>query len=150
MSEIGVDDHIKRTSNGVKICICATGPNLDSRVSPVFGRCPYFLIVDSETEESKAIPNSALQSGRGAGVAASQTVVSEKGEAVICGDFGPNAFSVLQMSGIKIYPGASGLTVREAVEKFNNGELKEMKVSSASGNLGPPGRGFGFRRRGRM
>ncbi|GAH72555.1 unnamed protein product [marine sediment metagenome] len=58
----------------MKVCICATGPNLDSQVSPVFGRCPYFLIVDSKTEEFKAIPNPALQAGRGAGVGASQIV----------------------------------------------------------------------------
>jgi len=62
----------------MKICVCASGPNLDSQVSPVFGRCPYFLIIDSKTEEFKAIPNPALQAGRGAGVAASQLVVSEK------------------------------------------------------------------------
>ena len=130
----------------MKICVCATGPNLDSQVSPVFGRCPYFLIVDSETEEFKAIPNPALQAGRGAGVAASQIAVSEKAEAVICGNFGPNAFSVLQMSGIKIYPGVFGLTIKQAIDKYNKGELKEMKVPTVPGHFGfgPPGRRRGF------
>lgn len=130
----------------MKICVCATGPDLNSQVSPVFGRCPYFLIVDSKTEEFKAIPNPALQAGRGAGVAASQLAASEKAVAVICGNFGPNAFSVLQMSGIKIYPGVFGLTVKEAIDKYNRGELKEIKVPSAPGRFG-----FGpdSRRRGR-
>jgi len=129
----------------MKVCICATGPNLDSQVSPVFGRCPYFLIVDSETEEFKAISNLAGQAGRGAGVAASQLAASEGAKAVICGNFGPNAFSVLQMSGIKIYPGVFGLTIKQALDKYNKGELKEIKVPTAPGHFGfgPPGRGRG-------
>lgn len=132
----------------MKICVCASGPNLDSQVSPVFGRCPYFLIIDSKTEEFKAISNPALQAGRGAGVAASQLVISEKAESVICGNFGPNAFSVLQMSGIKIYPEVFGLTIKQAIEKYNQGELKEMKVPSAPGRFGF-GPGPGRRRGGR-
>ena len=131
----------------MKICVCATGLDLNSQVSPVFGRCPYFLIVDSKTEEFKAIPNPALQTGRGAGVAAAQIAVSEKVGVVICGNFGPNAFSVLQMSGIKIYPGVFGLTVKQAIDKYNKGELKEIKAPSAPGRFGF-GPGPGRRKRG--
>ncbi len=126
----------------MKVCICATGPNLDSQVSPVFGRCPYFLIVDSKTEEFKAIPNLAGQVGRGAGVGAAQIAASEGAKAVICGNFGPNAFSVLQMSGIKIYPGVFNLSCKQALDKYNQGELKEIKVPTGPGLFGPPaGRG---------
>ena len=133
----------------MKICVCANTPDLDSQVSPVFGRCPYFLIVDKETEEFKAIPNAALQAGRGAGVAAAQVVVSEKAEVVICGNFGPNAFSVLQMSGIKIYPGVFGLTIKQVIDKYNKGELKEIKTPTAPGHFGLGPQRRRFRRRGR-
>lgn len=141
----------------MKICICATAPDLNSQISPVFGRCPYFLIIDKETEEFRVIPNTALQAGRGAGVAAAQVVALEKVSVVICGNFGPNAFSVLQMSGIKIYPGVFGLTIKEVIDKYNKGELKEIKAPTTSGHFGFPGRGgrgWGrgpnrFRRRGR-
>ncbi len=133
----------------MKICVCTNAPNLDSQVSSVFGRCPYFFFIDKETEKFKAIPNTALQAGRGAGVGAAQLVASEKAGVVICGNFGPNAFSVLQMSGIKIYPGISGLTVKQAVDKYNKGELKELKVPTAPGRFGFPGRGRGDGGRGR-
>jgi len=134
----------------MKICICATGPDLNSQISPIFGRCPYFLIIDSESKEFKAIPNQAVQSGKGAGVAASQLVVSEGAIIVICGNFGPNAFSVLQMSGIKIYPGVFDLTVKETLDKYNKGELKEEKMPTAPGHFGlGQGRGFDRGRRGR-
>ena len=130
----------------MKICICATGPNLDSQVSPIFGRCPYFLIIETDSKEFRALPNSALQASGGAGVAASQLIVSEGAKVVICGNFGPNAFSVLGLSGIKIYSGVLGLTIKQAIDKYNKGELEEMKVPSVPSRFGPapPGqRGFG-------
>jgi predicted Fe-Mo cluster-binding NifX family protein len=131
----------------MKIGICATGPNLDSQVSPVFGRAPYFLILDSETKEFKAIINSALESGRGAGVGASQIITSQGVKVVICGNLGPNAFSVLKMSGIKIYSGIFGLTIKEAVNKYKKGDLKEAETPTVPGHFGF-GRGLGrFRRR---
>ncbi len=133
----------------MKICVCANAPNLDSQVSSVFGRCPYFFFIDKETEKFKAIPNTALQAGRGAGVAAAQVVASEKAAVVICVNFGPNAFSVLQMSGIKIYPGVFGLTIKQVIDKYNKGELKEIKTPTTPGHFGLSPQGRRFRRRGR-
>ncbi len=129
----------------MKICICATGPHLDSQVAAVFGRCPYFLIVDSETEEFKTIPNPAFQAGRGAGVGAAQIAASEGAKVAICGNFGPNAFSILQMSGIKIYSGIFDLTIKQILDKYNKGELKEMKTPTVPGRFG-----FGPQRRRRF
>lgn len=107
----------------MKICIATTGPDLGSQISPVFGRAPYFLIIDSETEEFKAIENEAAKAFRGAGIAAAQTVANEKAEVVITGMVGPNAQMVLEQSGIKVISGVSG-TAKEALEKFKSGELK--------------------------
>lgn len=107
----------------MKICITATGPNLDSPVDQRFGRCAYFLIADSETEEFKAIENPASQAMGGAGVAAAQAVVNEKAEVVITGNIGPNAIFALEQAGIKIISGVSG-TTKEALEKFKSGGLK--------------------------
>jgi predicted Fe-Mo cluster-binding NifX family protein len=101
----------------MKICITTTGKNLNSSIDQVFGRCSYFLLVDSKTQEFKAITNKAKESERGAGIAASQTVVDLKAEAVICNKIGPNAQMVLEKSGIKIISGISG-TAKDALSKF--------------------------------
>lgn len=128
----------------MKIGICALGPDLDSEVSPVFGRAPYFLIIDEKTEQFRAVPNPGFQSGRGAGAGAAQTLVSEGIKAVVCGNFGPNAFSILEMAGVKIYPGIFGLKIKEVLDRFKNGQLKESKIPSAPGRFGfGRGRGFG-------
>jgi predicted Fe-Mo cluster-binding NifX family protein len=33
----------------MKICVTATAANLEAQIDPRFGRCSYFVIVDSET-----------------------------------------------------------------------------------------------------
>jgi predicted Fe-Mo cluster-binding NifX family protein len=107
----------------MKICICTTGLDLDSPIDQVFGRCSYFLFVDTETEEFKAIENKAKDTVGGAGIAAAQTVADEKAEVVIVGNIGPNALTALEQSGIKVISGVSGIA-REALEKFKRGELE--------------------------
>jgi predicted Fe-Mo cluster-binding NifX family protein len=101
----------------MKICIATTGKDLDSSIDQIFGRCSYFLFVDSETQKFEAVTNKAKESERGAGIAASQTVVDSKCEAVICGKIGPNAQMVLEKSGIKIISGISG-TAKDALDKL--------------------------------
>jgi len=107
----------------MKICICTAGSDLKSLVDQVFGRCSYFLFVDTETEESRAIKNKAKKTVRGAGIAAAQIIADEKAELVIAGNIGPNALAALEQSDIKVISGASG-TAKKVLEKFEKGELK--------------------------
>jgi len=107
----------------MKICICTISPDLNSSIAQVFGRCSYFLFVDTETEEFRAIENKARETVGGAGIAAAQTVVNEKVKVVIVGNIGPNALTLLEQSGIKVISGVSG-TAKEVLEKFKKGELK--------------------------
>jgi len=120
----------------MKIGICALGPDLNSQVSPVFGRAPYFLILNLENDEFEAISNPAFENSRGAGVGASQILVSRGVKIIICGNFGPNAFSVLKISGVKIYSGVMGLTAKEAVKRYKEGRLKRAEIPSAPGHFG--------------
>ncbi len=115
----------------MKIAIASSGKTLDSQVDPRFGRCPYFLVVDSKTEEFKALENTAGASPRGAGISAAQLVVNKGAEAVIAGNFGPNAINVLGASKIKIFAGISGITAQEALKQYKEGELKEADVAKA-------------------
>ena len=133
----------------MRICITTTGPNLDSPIDPRFGRCAYFLIVDlpagqagSETEKFEAVKNTGVEAWRGAGITAAQIVVDKKVEAVITGNIGPNAFGVLQASGVKIYAGIFSLTANDALGKYKGGELSEVKAPMTPGRFGPQRGGF--------
>jgi len=111
----------------MKIAVTSTGPTLDDNVEARFGRCPYFLIIDTDTMQYEAIENPNIAIGGGAGIQSAQ-LMSEKGvTTVLTGNCGPNAFNVFGQAGIQVIVGVSG-PVRNAVEQF-----KAAAFSSASG-----------------
>jgi predicted Fe-Mo cluster-binding NifX family protein len=127
----------------MKICVSAVANSLDAQLDPRFGRCPYFVIVDSESMQFEAIPNMASGATGGAGIQAAQIIANNGVKVVITGNVGPNAFQALSAAGIKIVTGAFG-TVREAVEKYKKGELRETGAPTVGGHFGMGmGRGRG-------
>ena len=130
----------------MRICVSASANSLDAPVDPRFGRCPYFVIVDSETMQFEAVPNLASGAVGGAGIQAAQIIASKGAKVVITGNVGPKAFQALSAAGIKIITGAYG-TVREVVEKYKRGELKETNAPTVGGHFGMGmGGGRGWRR----
>lgn len=125
--------------------------NLDAMVDARFGRCAYFAIVEVEGKEikdSEMIENLGVRAMGGAGIQAAQIIASKGVEVLISGNIGPNAFGVLSQAGIKIVTGVGGITVKDAVQRYLKGELKETKTPTAPG-FGPGGgmgKGFGRRR----
>jgi predicted Fe-Mo cluster-binding NifX family protein len=129
----------------MKIAVSAIGNTLESMVDPRFGRCAYFIIVDVEGNEIKnfeAVQNQGVTAMGGAGIQAAQLVANKGTEVVISGNMGPNAFGVLSQTGIKIVTGIGGITVKEVVERYLKGELKETKEPTSSG-IGGRGMGLG-------
>ncbi len=127
----------------MKVCVSAVANSLDAQVDPRFGRCPYLVIVDSESMQFEAIPNMASGAMGGAGIQAAQTIASRGVKLLITGNVGPNAFQALAAAGIKIIIGASG-TVRQVVEKYKRGELRETGTPTVPGHFGMGmGRGRG-------
>jgi predicted Fe-Mo cluster-binding NifX family protein len=80
----------------MKICVSAAANSLDALIDPRFGRCPYFVIVDSENKQFEAIPNMASGAMGGAGIQAAQTIASKGVKVLITGSIGPNAFQRCQ------------------------------------------------------
>jgi predicted Fe-Mo cluster-binding NifX family protein len=140
----------------MRIVVSAQGESLDAPASPVFGRCPVYVFVDSETMQSEALPNPAMNQGGGAGIQAAQFVVERGAQAVLSGNLGPNAFDVLAAAGISGYLVSDG-TVRQAVEAFKAGRLQPMGAANVAAHAGMGadsafgtgrgmGRGMGARR----
>jgi predicted Fe-Mo cluster-binding NifX family protein len=130
---------VKEVKIKMKICISSTGKNLDAVVDQRFGRCQYFLIVDTETMKVKTISNESTLSSGGAGIQAAQIVTKEDIGSVITGNIGPNAFQILQAAGIKVYTGAEG-TIKEAIENYKKGKLKETGSANVESHSGIRGR----------
>jgi len=112
----------------MKIAISAIGSSIDSMLDVRFGRCRYFQIHDTDNGELKVIENVAQFSGGGAGIAAAQQLIDEKVDIIITGSLGPNAFELVEKSGIKAYK-SEAMPINIVLEKFKNSELEEIKVA---------------------
>ncbi|MBN1688575.1 MAG: NifB/NifX family molybdenum-iron cluster-binding protein [Candidatus Omnitrophica bacterium] len=122
----------------MKICITAQGDQLTAEMDPRFGRCQYFLIVDTKSGDCEAVANPYLEGTGGVGVQAGQLMAEKKVEVVLTGQIGPNAFGTLQAGGIQVITGLTG-KVSEALEKFKRGGLKPDQGPSASSKSGMRG-----------
>ena len=121
----------------MKVCVTSEGNNLDSKIDARFGRCQYFITVDTDTLAFEAIQNPNIESMGGAGIQSGQFVAEKKIKAVLTGNVGPNAFQTLQSAGIDVVTGISG-TVKEAIEKYKKGELKPTQGPSVNSKFGMP------------
>ena len=127
----------------MKLCVTATGDNLEALLDPRFGRCAYLVIVNSETLQFEAIPNVASKARGGAGIQAAQIVSNQGAKVLVTGNVGPNAFQALSATGIQIITGVSG-TIKGVVEKFKKGELRKTDAPTVGEHFGA-GRGRGWR-----
>ncbi|MGI6375014.1 MAG: NifB/NifX family molybdenum-iron cluster-binding protein [Anaerolineae bacterium] len=126
----------------MKIAVSSTAPGLEAQVSPIFGRCACFVVVDAETQEAVTLENPALGAAGGAGIQSAQHIVRQGVGAVISGNVGPNALQVLQAAGIAVYA-ATGGTVGEAVAALQAGELEALSQPSVAKDFGKGGGGGG-------
>ena len=93
-----------------------------------FGRCPWFLVVDTDSLEFNALQNPHAQEGMGAGMAAAKDIIDEDGDAVISGRVGPKAYEVLRALKIDIFLVSGEISVKDALERLERGELQRMEM----------------------
>ena len=109
----------------MKIIITSSGKTLDSEISEVFGRCPVFILADTETGEFTAFDNTAVSARGGAGIQSAQFVVDQGAEAILNGNIGPKALSVIKAAGLPIYV-QEGKTAAEVIDNFKAGKLQKL------------------------
>ena len=132
----------------MRVAVSSNGNDLSAPVSLVFGRCPTYVFVDTDTLEFEALANPAISAPGGAGIQAAQMVADQGAQAVITGNVGPNAFNVLASAGIQIHLTQGG-TVQQAVEALKAGQLQSLSAPSAGMHAGMgmgTGRGMGMGR----
>jgi len=132
----------------MKIAVSSSGNDLDSQVDPRFGRCAYFIIVETDDMGFEAFENGSIALGGGAGIQAGQFVASKGAKAVITGNVGPNAVQTLSAAGVETFVGQSG-TVREAIERYTKGKINSTSTPNVADHYGMGsgagmGRGMGM------
>lgn len=109
-----------------KIAICSTGDTQSSLMDGRMGRCAYFIIYDTEQAVFSAIRNTGIDAAHGAGTGSVQVLLKQQVGIIIANRVGPKAFTAIQQGGIKIYACTEGTTVEVALQKYQNGDLKEI------------------------
>ena len=119
----------------MKVAVTATGNTLESEVDPRFGRCQWFLIVNTDDLTHEAVSNASMSAGGGAGVQSGQLMADRDVKCVLTGNCGPNAFSTLNAAGIQVITGVSGVA-RDAVERFKSGALAAADGANVGSHAG--------------
>ena len=107
----------------MKIAVTAAVPRFrDASIDPLFGRCNYFLIVETDDMSFEVVENEYAKLGKDAGMESAKFVASQGVKAVLTGSCGSRASKFLTDLSIHVVTGIRG-AVEDAVEKFLKGEL---------------------------
>jgi len=122
----------------MKICVTSQGDSLESTVDPRFGRCAWFLIVDTDSMSFEAIDNANAQNAGGVGVQSGQLMAEKGVDVVLTGNAGPNAFQTLNAADIQLVTGVSG-SVLDAVEAYKKGKYQTTDNPTVKSHFGIKG-----------
>ncbi|MBC2725044.1 NifB/NifX family molybdenum-iron cluster-binding protein [Desulfosporosinus sp.] len=110
----------------MKIAIPVDDKSMETSVCQSFGRTPYYLIYDTESQVSIFLDNSAVASQGGAGIKAAQTILDNQVHALITPRCGENAAKVLMAADIKLYKTIS-TSIKDNIAALNNGKLSLLE-----------------------
>ena len=124
----------------MKVAVTAADADMGAAMDPRFGRCPWFVLVETDDMSFEAFQNTDTSLSGGAGIQSARLVAQLGARVVLTGSCGPNAHRTLGAAGIQVIVGCSG-TVAETVERFKSGRLESTpapNVPSHSGSRGRP------------
>ena len=116
----------------MKVAVPSYSPGgLDAPVSPHFGRCEVFTIVEVEDGEIKGVqvvPNTS--SHFGGAMTPAQLLITMGVDAILTPGLGRRALALLENSRVKAYI-VDAPTVRDAVRKLISGDIKVASMEEA-------------------
>jgi len=108
----------------MKILFTAHGTDWNAQMDERFGRAEYLVVYDEENEKLEAIANDTSSMDHGAGLQTAQKVAELGVNVIITGNgAGGKVADIIKKTDIKVYIGAKNMTLKEAYEKYKNGEL---------------------------
>jgi predicted Fe-Mo cluster-binding NifX family protein/ferredoxin len=119
----------------MKVAVTASKPTLDDQVDPRFGRCAYFLIVETDTMDFVSLENPNIALGGGAGIQSAQLMSEHDVKFALTGNCGPNAFQTLEAAGIQVIVGVSGV-VRQVIEQLKSGAFSTVANPNVASHFG--------------
>lgn len=125
----------------MKVCFPVLKANgLESEVHGHFGSAPFFLVVETDSNNVTTINNKDQHHSHGA-CSPMKALNNQKVDAVVVGGIGTGALIKLNQSGIKVFQ-AQALTVSDNISILKTGKLPEFSSQNTCAGHGH-GKGCG-------
>lgn len=102
------------------VAIASNDNNLKSTVSHNFGKCPIFCLFNTDTKEAVFVENSGFTSKTEAGMAAVNSLLNNKVEAVIAVRFGTKVITRLRKENVQMIIPQTSKTINEIINQLNS------------------------------
>lgn len=115
------------------VVICTETNSQDKPVSERFARTNYFCLYDRKLDSYTFYVNTAKEEMSGAGGKAVKQLSTYNTDVVLVPEIGPKAYDALNAFELKAFQYPKDSSVKEAIELFYKGELKEVSAPSTIG-----------------
>jgi predicted Fe-Mo cluster-binding NifX family protein len=111
-----------------RVAVVSRGEGLDACLELHFGTCASFLVVDPKTKEWEVVRVEPDRPARKVNIEGIRAVVQSGAGVVITPQIGPACCMALQALAVAAYIAPAGITVRQAIELYERGELEEARL----------------------
>jgi len=108
-----------------KVAIVAEGEGMEAVLAPPLHLCTSFIVVDPETNSWERVDIPEDGPPHEVNLKAIRTVVKSGACAVINPEIHPECCMALQALAVSVYTAPAGIAVREALARYERGELEE-------------------------
>jgi len=115
-----------RQGTVTRLAVVADGDGLDARLPSAFGTCTSFTIVDPRTLQWEMVHVEHDEHAHKVNIAGVRAIVRSGAAVVITSRIDPSCCMALQALAVAAYLAPSGITVRDALERYERGQLEEV------------------------
>jgi len=112
-----------------KVAVVSRGEGLDGRLEVPMGLCSAFIVVDPQTNTWEMVEIHPVGEPHEVNLEGIRAIVRSGAHALITPGIHPECCAALQALAVIVYMAPEGITVREAIEMYKRGELKERVYS---------------------
>ena len=109
-----------------RIAVVADGDGLAARLPSAFGTCTSFAVVDPQTMQWETVHVEHDERAHRVNIEGVRAVVRSGAAVVITSRIDPSCCMALQALAVAAYLAPGGITVRDAIERYERGELEEI------------------------
>jgi len=121
----------------MKVAICAKNDlGLNSEVDDRFGRAEYYVIFDTEKEETIVLENSAKNEAAGAGGKAVSLLYKQGVDTLVVPELGPKALKAINAFELTVYQVDDSKTAQQVVNSLLAGKLTRLETASVKSHSG--------------